>query len=282
MVAPGRPGGPGRLPLGNGGAFGAKISSPVASDAERLGHEIDSPVRVVWSRPDVVRFGPKRPPLAAGLTKEGSGVWRVAWTPGSPDPTPYVEAVRSVAPGVRVDVVEVPGPVVSTDLRGAGWIEAAAMVAVLSGGEDPAGSRGWAGVSGPSGGRAEVGITDQGTVEVDVWAGEVLDAVVLRSYCIGAVHQALGLVRSEAIAVDDDGQVQDLTIRSFGIMTAAQMPEVEVTVHPGDHYPVNGSDAVLAAAAAAAWKADGLVPQWPTARERSRRSPARPASAEVT
>ena len=35
-----------------------------------------------------------------------------------------------------------------------------------------------------------------------VWVGcgEVLDAVVLRSYCIGAAHMALGWVRSEGIA----------------------------------------------------------------------------------
>ncbi len=34
----------------------------------------------------------------------------------------------------------------------------------------------------------------------------VLDEVVLRSYCIGATHQALGWVRSEGIAVDGDGR----------------------------------------------------------------------------
>ncbi|MGH9047904.1 MAG: hypothetical protein ACRDVW_11430, partial [Acidimicrobiales bacterium] len=88
----------------------------------------------------------------------------------------------------------------------------------------------------------------------------------LRSYCFGAVHQALGWVRSEAIAVDGDGRVQDLTVRSFGIITARDMPEVTVTVHESDLFPVDGSDAVFAATAAAAWLADDLVPRWPTRR----------------
>ena len=55
-------------------------------------------------------------------------------------------------------------------------------------------------------------------------AGDVLDEVVLRSYCVGAVHQALGWVRSEGIAVDEAGEVLDLTIRSFGILPARDMP----------------------------------------------------------
>jgi len=39
-----------------------------------------------------------------------------------------------------------------------------------------------------------------------------------------------------------------------------------VTIHPSDLLPVNGSDAVFAAAAAAAWLADDLAPRWPTRR----------------
>ena len=54
-----------------------------------------------------------------------------------------------------------------------------------------------------------------------------LDEVVLRSYCIGAAHMALGWVTSEGLAVDDDGDVIDLTIRSFGILRAADMPPVD-------------------------------------------------------
>ncbi len=103
-------------------------------------------------------------------------------------------------------------------------------------------------------------------VRVEVWAGEVLCEVTLRSYVLGAVHQALGLVWSEGIAVDDEGAPLDLTIRSFGILSARDMPEVEVVCHPGDLWPVNGSDAVFAATLAAAWQLDGTPPAWPTRR----------------
>ena len=103
-------------------------------------------------------------------------------------------------------------------------------------------------------------------MRVEVWAGEVLDPVTLRSYALGAVHQALGLVWSEGIAVDAAGGPLDLTIRSFGILAARDMPHVEVILHPEDRWPVNGSDAVFAATVAAAWMAEGGATQWPTRR----------------
>jgi xanthine dehydrogenase small subunit len=90
--------------------------------------------------------------------------------------------------------------------------------------------------------------------------------VTLRSYCIGAAHQALGWVRTEAIAVDDVGQAHDLTIRSFGILRAVDMPYVEVVIQPDNRPAVNGSDAVFAAVAAAAWRRAGWSPVWPTQR----------------
>jgi len=131
---------------------------------------------------------------------------------------------------------------------------------------------GWpAQITSPTGGRAVVVVHDDDTVNVEVWAGEVLDEVTLRSYCLGAVHQALGWVWHEGVAVDDDGRVRDLTIRSYGIMTARDMPHVEVSVHPGSQWPVNGSDAVFAATAAAAWVAEGLAPHWPTRGRGARR-----------
>ena len=77
------------------------------------------------------------------------------------------------------------------------------------------------------------------------------------------------------IAVDDDGVPLDLTIRSFGILSAREMPDVEVRCHPGDRGRCNGSDAVFAATLAAAWMAEGLPPAWPTRRDAAhRRSPA--------
>jgi CO/xanthine dehydrogenase Mo-binding subunit len=106
-----------------------------------------------------------------------------------------------------------------------------------------------------------------------VWAGEVLHATTLRSYVLGAVHQALGLVWSEGIAVNAEGEPQDLTIRSFGIISARDMPHVDVTIHEDDGWPVNGSDAVFAATAAAAWIAEGCASSWPTRRGTGPHSP---------
>ena len=111
-------------------------------------------------------------------------------------------------------------------------------------------------------------------VEVDVWAGEILCPVTLRSYALGAVHQALGMVWSEGIALDDAGEPVDLTIRSFGILAARDMPEVTVRLHEEDGWPVNGSDAVFVATLAAAWIAEGLPGRWPTRRD-AVRAPAR-------
>ena len=120
-------------------------------------------------------------------------------------------------------------------------------------------------ITGPSGGRAVVRCRPDDSIEVAVDAGEALDEVVLRSFCIGAAHQALGWVGSEGIAVDAAGTIHDLTIRSFGILAAREMPPVAVTVHRDGAGPaVNGSDAVFAAVAAARWLADGLPPLWPT------------------
>ncbi len=94
----------------------------------------------------------------------------------------------------------------------------------------------------------------------------MLCPVTLRSYVLGAVHQALGMVWSEGVAVDDAGEPVDLTIRSFGILAARDMPEVVIKLHEDDGWPVNGSDAVFVATLAAAWIAEGLPPAWPTRR----------------
>jgi CO/xanthine dehydrogenase Mo-binding subunit len=83
---------------------------------------------------------------------------------------------------------------------------------------------------------------------------------------------ALGWVRSEGIAVDENGEPQDLTIRSFGILRAQDTPPIHVTIVPGDGPPVRGSDAVFAAVAAAVWlsepRSDNNRPpqDWPTRR----------------
>lgn len=261
------PGGTPASALANGGAFGGKVASPVGAVARRLADEHGRPVRVVLSREDVVRLGPKRPPVAAGIRADGTGALRVARTPGSTGLHGWTEAVRRAAPGLAVTVVDVPGPPVSGDLRGAGWAEAAVLVAALD-----AQCRGVVGPGHPvtigtaDGARATATIDASGAVRVAVTAGEVLDDVVLRSYVVGAVHQALGWVRSEAVAVDDDGSVLDLTVRSFGILTAREMPVVDVVVEDGEGPCVRVSDAVFATVATCAWLAAGLPPAWPVER----------------
>jgi aerobic-type carbon monoxide dehydrogenase small subunit (CoxS/CutS family) len=261
------PGGPAASPLANGGAFGGKLTSAVAEVARRLADEHGRAVRVVFAREDVVRMGPKRPPIAAGLRPDGSGLLRVAMTPGSGSLESWKAAVASVAPGLVVEEVDVPGPPVGADVRAAGWAEASILLAALE-----ARRAGRIGPGHPvsivSAGGAQVSavVGSDGAVEVSVAAGQVLDEVVLRSYVVGAVHQALGWVRSEGVAVDASGTVLDLTIRSFGILTAREMPDVRVVIEDGDGPAVRCGDGVFAAVATAAWLAAGLPADWPCAR----------------
>ncbi len=252
-----RPGGEPASPLANGGAFGAKRHSPTAAASRRLADRHGRAVRVLLSREDCVRMGPKRPPVAAGVRADGTGVVRVARTEG------IVEAIHSVAPSLVVEQVDVVGPPTSVDIRAAGWAEAAVLLAALD-------ARGVDGrvssevrVVSPGGAVAEVAIGGDGVIRVRLECGEILDPVVLRSYVIGAAHMGLGWVTSEGLAVDGDGEVGDLTIRSFGILRAADMPPVEVDLVASDHESVNGSDAVFAAVAAAAWVARDCPPRWP-------------------
>ncbi|HXW38130.1 MAG TPA: hypothetical protein VEJ44_00435, partial [Acidimicrobiales bacterium] len=239
----------------------------VTEEARSLADARQTPVLALWTREEVVRRGSKRPPVAIALRADGTGVMRVARPVGSADLAPFRAAVADAAPGLSVEEVTVPGPPVAPELRAAGWVEAAVSVAALRArGAGRVGPGVPVEVVGRTGGRARVVIATDDRVEVEVWAGEVLDEVTLRSYCLGAVHQALGLVWSEGVAVHHDGRVQDLTMRSFGILAARDMPEVRVTLRASDLVPVNGSDAVFAATAAAAWLADGLAPCWPTRR----------------
>jgi hypothetical protein len=264
------PDAPPASPLANGGAFGGKRHSPVPAHARALADQAAAPVRVLWRREDVVRRGPKRPPLSIGLRTDGTGTLRIGRSAASPDLHLLTQSVRHVAPGIVIEEVDITGPPVSAELRAAGWAEIlAALHTVASPPTEPGTGR--ADVTLPEGGRATVAIAGtagsaRGTVAVEVWAGEILDEVTLRSYALGAVHQALGLVWSEGIALDDDGVPVDLTIRSFGILAARDMPEVSVQIHPQDTWPVNGSDAVFVATLAAAWMAEGRPPRWPTRR----------------
>ncbi|MEM9463846.1 MAG: 2Fe-2S iron-sulfur cluster-binding protein [Actinomycetota bacterium] len=245
------PGGEPASLLGNGGAFGGKVESDLGSVARRLADQHGRPVRVLLAREDVVRRGPKRPPVAAGMNADGTGVIRVARTDG------IAEVIAAYAPSVTVEEVDVVGPPTSAAIRGAGWLEVAVLAAAARG------EVGW--IAGPGGGEATAAISPDGSVQVRVRAGESLDDITLRSYCVGAAHMGLGLVRSESIAVDPEtGEIHDLTIRSFGVLRAVDTPRVEVVIEPDDHPAVNGSDAVMAAVAAAAWIDAGTPTTWPT------------------
>jgi xanthine dehydrogenase small subunit len=244
------PGGDPASPLANGGAFGGKVTSVVTDVARRLADQHGRAVRVVLDREWVARWGPKRPPVAGGAMADGTGVLRVARTPG------VAEAVAAVAPGLTVEEVDLAGPPTSAALRAAGWAEAVVLLA---------GARGAAGpVREPGQGEAEAHVGDDGTVRVRVAPGDVLDEVVVRSYVTGAAHMALSWLSSEGLAVDADGGVHDLTIRSFGVLRAVDTPPIDVEIEPGEGPPVRVSDAAFAAVAAAAWCHVGCPPDWPT------------------
>jgi aerobic-type carbon monoxide dehydrogenase small subunit (CoxS/CutS family) len=274
------PGGEPATPLANGGAFGGKRTSPVTSAARRLADEHGRPVRVVLTREDAVRLGPKRPPVAGGMRPDGTGVLRMALPPGGPQADAYTAAVALVAPGLAVEAVAIAGPPTSLDLRAAGWAEAVALAAG-AGARAPAGRAGVVAaeragdggeaaivtVRSPEGAEATATVTlgTAPTVAVRVACGPPLDAVVVRSYAVGAAHMALGWVCREGLAVDEDGEVHDLTIRSFGVLRAVDTPPIAVTVDAATNgEPVNGSDAVFAAVAAAAWLAQDRPGTWPT------------------
>ena len=270
------PGGEPAQPARNGGAFGGKASSAAPTAARALADRYGRPVRVVFAREDVVRLGPKRPPIAAGVAPDGSGVLRVARAAG------VAEAVAAAAPAVHVEEVDVAGPPVSAAIRAAGWAEAAVLIVAGDAIRDgrvavgEASGDATAGVRSPDGAeaRASVRLDDSGwPAAVDVWVrcGDPLDPVVLRSYVTGAAHMALGWVCSEAVALDEDRSPADLTIRSFGILRARDTPPITVTIDPATpgEAPTNGSDAAFAAVAAATWMAQGLPPRWPTRRGRT-------------
>jgi aerobic-type carbon monoxide dehydrogenase small subunit (CoxS/CutS family) len=252
------PGATPRGPLGNGGAFGAKRSSPVEAVARELADRHGRPVRVLLSREDTVTGGPKRPPIAAGLRPDGSGVVRAVRTAG------LAEAFARWAPELEVEPIDMPGPPTSLDLRAAGWAELGMLRAGLAGRALLA--------TDPDGGEAEADVVD-GRIRVRVSCGDPLDPVVLRSYCIGASHMAYSWVTSEGLSVDADGTVGDLTVRSFGVVRALDTPEIVVEIDDSPaalaRPPVNGSDAVFAAVAAAVWIDHGCPQDLPaTGRKR--------------
>jgi hypothetical protein len=263
------PGGEPASPLANGGAFGGKLESVAPAAARELADRLGRAVRVVLSREDVVRLGPKRPPISCTAVLVDSCVrieGRAAGMVSPLDPGPYALDVA-----LDVEAVDAPGPRVSANLRapGAEWAvlvdgaleEAGVERSTLLRDERLAVLLDACATSGRAAAGARVTI-DAGTravsgISVRVAAGDPLDDVVLRSYVIGATHMALGWVLTECLAVDPvTGDVLDLTIRSFGIVPARHVPpiEVEIVDDPGPPLP-RASDAVFAAVAAALWNA---------------------------
>jgi hypothetical protein len=281
------PAGEPSTPLANGGAFGGKTTSIAPLAARELATRLDRPVRVLLGREDVVRLGPKRPPIAATARLDGATL-RVEGrfvAPRDPDDATAWSDAAIAAPnpyGIAVDArwepVEVPGPPTSSHLRAAGFAE---TVVLLEGALDAVGAdradlvadeverrvlldtcvRTASGSCAGAGVRLdpERGVVDG--VEVRLAAGEPLDVTVLRSYAIGAAHMALGWVLSEGIAIEPrTGEVHDLTIRSFGIVRARDVPDIDVTIVADPRPPLaRSSDAVFAAVAAATWNAIARV-----------------------
>ena len=253
------PGGEPVGPLLNGGAFGGKskisaLALELQEVARRLANEHQRPVRVVLSREDVVRRSPKRPPMALAVRSDGSGEVWVARTSG------LAAIIDHYANDWLVHEVDVAGPMTSICVRSVGWAEIAVMKSSVSAETE------WGDyVVSPEGAQAWARINDSG-IHVRVKCGEVLDAVVLRSYCIGAAHMGLGWVRSEGIAVNESGEPVDLTIRSFGVIRAVDTPLIDIELVEDDGPSINGSDAVFAVVTAAAWRAAGFASSWPCQR----------------
>ena len=235
-------------PFANGGAFGGKIESDVSEVARFLAQESGRAVRVLWSREDVVRYGPKRPPIAAGLRADGTGIIRLVETPG------VAERIQAVLPTCEIEQLTIPGPPTSSAIRAAGWAEAEMLRAGLQGNAD------W--ITAPSGAAAKAQVGDQ-LIRVEVNAGTPLDWVMFRSYCIGAAHMAYSWVTAEGVSVDQDGEVHDLTIRSFGVVRSSDTPHIEI-VSVGDGPVLAAGDAVFAAVAAATWLNRGCPPDLPS------------------
>jgi xanthine dehydrogenase small subunit len=270
------PGGEPASPLANGGAFGGKRASLAPDAARALAASTGRAVRVVFSREDTVRLGPKRPPIAATARYTDEGVDIDGRVVRADAPAIGVLSAYSIGIGSGWLLVDVPGPPVSADVRAYGLAEQTVLVegALAEAGVDrteivsdrarpvllDCAVRERSGAC--AGARVHIGSDGLlAGVEVRVAAGDPLDEVVLHSYALGAVHMALGWVLSEGLAVDRaSGEVLGLTIRSFGIIRARDLPPVTITVVDDPGPPLaRASDAVFAAVAAAAWNAITLA-----------------------
>lgn len=253
--------------LANGGAFGAKATSPIGAIARRLADQHGQTVVALMSREDTIRLGAKRPPIGGGVRADGSGVLTVGGDESVAEAV--AERLGAFAPTANFEVrsFPVPGPPTSALLRGAGVAEAFALVDAANPDRDryrPIT------VTLPGSGEVTVRFASDTSIHVHVDGGDPLDTTILRSYVIGAVHMAISLVGSEALAVADDGEVQDLTVRSLGVLRSAQTPSIEVTVAESDRPSAPVSEAVFVAAVAGAWRHAGIPTTWPVTSSQNR------------
>jgi aerobic-type carbon monoxide dehydrogenase small subunit (CoxS/CutS family) len=250
------PNGEATMAAGNAGAFGAKRTSALRDDALAVARDTDAPVLAVWSREAVVRLGKKRPPLVIALRADGSGVVRVGVTPNSDDLTPLIEMVQQMHPTLEVATVSIAGPPVGSSHRVAvlGEVLAARAMQGRTSGDRCT-------VTSPSGAVATAWFAD-GNLHIDVDAGDPLCPVTLRSYVMGAAHQAYSMVTSEGLVIDADGSPQSLTMRSFGIVPAAAMPFMNVT-HTASKEPAKPVGGAVFAAVLAATALHVGATRWP-------------------
>jgi aerobic-type carbon monoxide dehydrogenase small subunit (CoxS/CutS family) len=266
------PGGEPASPLANGGAFGGKVGSAAPGAARALSAELGRAVRVVYSREDVVRLGPKRPPISATAVVRDGAVRVDGRYVGSPMAWSAAPAAVTLSVHERWSAVSCAGPPTGpglrafplaeqTVLREAALTEAAVDGSACCADDRVAAARlrtvAVATDGGVAGARVELDDTGAlARVVVRVAAGDPLDEVALRSFCVGATHMALGWVLSEGLSVDrESGEVLDLTIRSFGILPARATPPVDVEILDDAGPPRAVADAAFAAVAAATWEA---------------------------
>ena len=199
------PGGEPSSPLANGGAFGGKVASP--SWPRRASSRIGTIARCACCSPRRHRAARSEAPTDRRRRRSATVGASCAWPAPRHRRGDHVvraggsRSRRSTSPARHV-----------VGRCAAGWAEAALLLAGGRRREPTRVRRRRRTVRSPRHTSTTVACT------CACGAGDPLDEVVLRSYCIGAAHMALGWVTSEGIAVADDGESLDLTIRSFGVL----------------------------------------------------------------
>ena len=175
---------------------------------------------------------------------------------------PQASPTRShpIAPSFVVEEVDVAGPPTSVARarRGLGRGRGRSSPRFAAGAEVE--------ITAPNGARAQATSTERPHPRLRVSCGDPLDEIVLAQLLHRRGAHGAGMGHERRHQRRRHGEPQDLTIRSFGILRATEMPPVEVEIEPSDGPAVNGSDAVFAAVAAAAWIAQGCPQDWPTRR----------------